>query len=156
MSTAEHGAEQPAKREAGEAPHGGARFGHIAVRVRDVATSRRFYEEGLGLRFVGERPSGSGALDLSDGSVNLTVLPYDGPERAAHEEGTEHLHVGLLVPDAAAAYARLERLGATILRADVKARNEPAAAPPPNGSFKVADPDGNVIDVTGSPDEWRT
>jgi hypothetical protein len=25
----------------------------------------------------------------------------------------------------------------------------------PSGSFKVADPDGNVIDISGNRDEWR-
>ena len=132
----------------------GPRFGHIAIRTRDVAASRRFYEEGLGLRFVAMRPGGSGAFDLSDGAVNVTILPYDGPERSVHGEGTEHIHLGLMVPDALAAYRRLQHVGATVVRADVKARREPEA-PSPGGSFKVADPDGNVIDVTGNAEEWR-
>jgi catechol 2,3-dioxygenase-like lactoylglutathione lyase family enzyme len=134
---------------------GQSRFGHIAIRVRDVETSRRFYEQGLGLDFVGYRPSGSGAVDLSDGSVNMTILPYDGPDRPVHEEGTEHIHIGLFVPDATAVYQRLLSLGMSVLRADVKARLEPGDTPPPGGSFKVADPDGNVVDVTGNTAEWR-
>ncbi|HEX2034335.1 MAG TPA: VOC family protein [Chloroflexota bacterium] len=70
----------------------GPRLGHVAIRVHDGAATRRFYEQGLGLRF---------------------------------------------------------------LRSDVKLREVPAGPPPPAGSFKVADPDGNVVDVTGNPAEWR-
>lgn len=46
---------------------------HLAIRTRDLARTGRFYEEGLGLRFVGYRPSGT-SMDLSDGSVNLDTL----------------------------------------------------------------------------------
>ncbi|HEV8637171.1 MAG TPA: VOC family protein [Chloroflexota bacterium] len=42
---------------------------HLAIRARDLAASRRFYEEGLGLRFVGFRPSGV-AVDLSAGATS--------------------------------------------------------------------------------------
>lgn len=130
-------------------------MGHIAIRARDTEATRRFYEQGLGLGFAGYRPSGSGSFDLSDGSVNLTVIPYTGDDRPVHEEGTEHLHIGLHVHDAAAVYRQLRSLGIPILRIDVKARLEASEAPPPEGSFKVADPDGNVVDVTGNPHEWR-
>lgn len=132
----------------------GGRLGHVAIRALDLAATRRFYEEGLGLRFVGHRRSGTSSFDLSDGMLNITVIPYDGPHRPAHEEGTEHLHIGFWVDDAAAAYQRLTALGASMLRADVKSRQEPTGPPSRNGSFKVADPDGNVVDVTGNPTEW--
>lgn len=131
------------------------RVGHIAIRARDAEATRRFYEQGLGLGFVGYRPSGTGSFDLSDGSVNLTVIPFDGDDRQVHVEGTEHIHIGVQVDDAAAVYRQLQSLGIPILRIDVKARLEASEAPPPGGSFKVADPDGNVVDVTGNPHEWR-
>jgi len=44
---------------------------------------------------------------------------------------------------------------AAFLRNDVKVRDEHVGPPLPDGSFKVADPDGNVVDVTGNPAEWR-
>jgi catechol 2,3-dioxygenase-like lactoylglutathione lyase family enzyme len=129
-------------------------FRHLALRARDPEATRRFYVEGLGLRFVGFRPSGSGSYDLSDGTINLTVIPYTGPDRPVFEEVTEYVHFGFMVDDAAAAYHRLAALGAPMLRLDVKERLDPAV-PAPDGSFKVADPDGNVVDVTGNPNEWR-
>ena len=133
----------------------GAQLAHVAIRARDAEATQRFYERGLGLRFLGYRRPGSQSFDLSDGGLNVTVIPYEGPSRELHEEGTEHIHIGFLVPDASQAYERLRAMDATFLRSDVKVRDEPAGPPPPGGSFKVADPDGNVVDVTGDPREWR-
>jgi catechol 2,3-dioxygenase-like lactoylglutathione lyase family enzyme len=127
---------------------------HLALRVRDVAQTRRFYEQGLGFGFVGFRPSGQ-SLDLSDGQVNLTLLPYVGPEREPLEESFEFIHLGFWVEDLAAVYQRLVALNAKIVREDVKERREYVGDAPPVGSFKVLDPDGNVLDISERPDEWR-
>jgi catechol 2,3-dioxygenase-like lactoylglutathione lyase family enzyme len=127
---------------------------HLALRVADVATTRRFYEEGLGFQFIGFRPSGE-SLDLSDGQVNLTILPYEGPQRQPLEESYEFIHLGFWVEDLAATYQRLLALGAKIVREDVKERREFAGDAPSLGSFKVLDPDGNVIDISERRDEWR-
>jgi len=126
---------------------------HVAIRAADIGRSRLFYESILGLSFVGFRPSGSGAMDLSDGTLNVTLLPYDGPARASLPEPTEFIHLGFIVEDLDAAFDRCVANGFEVLRDDVKARNAPDARP--TVSFKVADPDGNVIDVTGRRDEWR-
>jgi catechol 2,3-dioxygenase-like lactoylglutathione lyase family enzyme len=127
---------------------------HLAFRVRDIAQTRRFYEEGLGFRFVGFRPSGE-SLDLSDGQVNLTLIPYIGPQRQALEEGNEFIHLGFWVDDLNAVYHRLVALNATVVREDVKERREFAGDAPPVGSFKVLDPDGNVLDISERANEWR-
>lgn len=128
---------------------------HLALRVRDIAQTRRFYEEGLGFRFIGFRPAGD-SLDLSDGQVNLTLLPYDGPARQALEEGAEFIHLGFWVADLEAVYSRLVALGAKVVREDVKERRAFRGDAPPVGSFKVLDPDGNVLDISGRDDEWRS
>lgn len=128
---------------------------HLALRARDIDRSRQFYEQGLGLRFLGFRPSG-GAIDLTDSTVNLTLLPYDGAERVPLAEGTEFIHFGFLVDDVAATYRRLVVLGVLIARDDVKERRAYDPLVPPVGSFKVLDPDGNVLDISDRPDEWRT
>ena len=129
---------------------------HVALRCRDLARSRRFYEEGLGLPFVGYRPDSSDAMDLADGNVNLTLIQFDGVGREALEEGTEFIHLGFMVDDLAAVYRRFASLGATIARDDVKERHEHDPSKVPVGSFKVLDPDGNVLDISERPDEWRT
>lgn len=128
-------------------------FRHFAIRTSDIERSRRFYEEGLGMKFVSPR---NDSLDLSDGYVNLTLIPYEGPPRAPAEEGSEFMHVGFLVDDLAATYRRLVDQGATIAREDVKERRKVRPDTVPTGSFKVLDPDGNVIDISERPDEWRT
>jgi catechol 2,3-dioxygenase-like lactoylglutathione lyase family enzyme len=137
-------------------PKGGnvTRLRHLALRVRDLPRSRRFYEEGLGLTFLGYRPSGE-SVDLSDGEVNLTLLPYAGPQRHALVEGAEFIHLGLLVDDANASYERLSKLDAVVVRDDVKERLPHDPASRPIGSFKVLDPDGNVLDISDRPNEWR-
>lgn len=129
-------------------------FRHIAMRTQDIQQSRRFYEKGLGLTFVGFRPSGA-AMDLSDGRVNLTLIPYDGSTRTALQEGTEFIHIGVLVDDLSAVYQRLVDMGAVIERDDVKERRPHQDQTVPVGSFKTLDPDGNVIDISEKPDEWR-
>lgn len=127
---------------------------HLALRVRDIAKTRRFYEDGLGFRFLGYRPSGT-SMDLSDGQVNLTLLPYVGPERQPLEESYEFIHLGFWVADLAAVYHRLVALDAQVVREDVKERREFVGDALPVGSFKVLDPDGNVLDISERPDEWR-
>jgi catechol 2,3-dioxygenase-like lactoylglutathione lyase family enzyme len=128
---------------------------HLALRVRDIAQSRRFYEEGLGFHFVGYRPNGQ-SMDLSEGQVNLTLLPYEGEPRQSLEEGTEFIHLGFWVSDLEAVYHRFVALGATVAREDVKERRDFAGDAPPVGSFKVLDPDGNVLDISERANEWRT
>jgi catechol 2,3-dioxygenase-like lactoylglutathione lyase family enzyme len=127
---------------------------HLALRVADIGRTRRFYEEGLGFRFIGYRPSGV-SLDLSDGQVNLTLLPYEGPVRRPLTEGYEFIHLGFWVKNLNETYERLLALGAHVVREDVKERREFAGDAPPVGSFKVLDPDGNVLDISERPDEWR-
>ena len=128
---------------------------HVAIRARNLEKSRLFYEQGLGMQFVSHRRDGI-AMDLAGGGVNLTLLPYDGPERAPVEEGTEFIHLGFLVDDAAATFRRLKALGSRVVRDDVKERYEHNPSAMPIGSFKALDPDGNVIDVSDRPEEWRT
>ena len=130
-------------------------FRHFAIRTHNLDAARRFYEEGLGLRFVDYRPGTREAMDLSDGVVNLTLIQYSGPSRTPLEEGTEFIHLGFLVDDLATSYHRFVNIGANVVREDVKERLARDTNTVPQGSFKVLDVDGNVLDVTERPDEWR-
>lgn len=132
-----------------------ALFRHFAIRTHNLDAARRFYEEGLGLRFVDYRPGTREAMDLSDGTVNLTLIQYSGPSRTPLEEGTEFIHLGFLVDDLAATYQRFVDIGADVVREDVKERYARENNTVPKGSFKVLDVDGNVLDVTERPEEWR-
>ena len=125
---------------------------HIALRTKDMETSRRFYET-IGFQFVGYR--GRGGLDLSDGTLNMTILQYNGEERPSFEEGTEFIHFGIIVEDLGRIYNTLRDGGFELIMDNVKKGDEIDDDKPPDRSFKVADPDGNVVDITCATDEWR-
>ena len=125
---------------------------HLALRTKDMEVSRRFYET-IGFEFVGYR--GRSGLDLSDGTLNMTILQYNGTERPPFEEGTEFIHFGIIVEDLAKIYNTLRDSGFELIMDNVKKGDEIDDNKPPERSFKVADPDGNVVDITGAKDEWR-
>ncbi len=125
---------------------------HLALRCRDVEISRRFYET-IGFKFVDYRPSGV-AMDLSDGTINITLLPHGDKERPRLEEGEEYIHFGIYVEDFEAVWQRLHEWGA-LMEKTVKGRNAIDQDQLPELAFKVMDPDGNVVDITGDKEEWR-
>ncbi len=125
---------------------------HIALRTKDMEVSRRFYET-IGFEFVGYR--GRNGLDLSDGTLNMTILQYNGAARPPFEEGTEFIHFGIIVEDLPSIYNTLRDGGFKLIMDNVKKGDEIDDNKPPERSFKVADPDGNVVDITCAKDEWR-
>jgi catechol 2,3-dioxygenase-like lactoylglutathione lyase family enzyme len=128
---------------------------HLALRCRDMERSRDFYLTVFGWEFVGYRPSRQG-LDLSDGVNNITLLQHPADAvRSPLEEGNEFIHFGVIVDDLVACWQRCRQWGAKISKGDVKDRTEVNPDQPPIRSFKVLDPDGNVIDVTANREEWR-
>jgi catechol 2,3-dioxygenase-like lactoylglutathione lyase family enzyme len=128
------------------------RIRHLAIRTRDLARAVSFYRDGLGFKEIGPR---GGGVDLSDETLNLTILPFEGTPAAAPEEGLEQIHFGIVVDDSPGLYRRLRAVGAVTARHDIKERGEVVEGVVPTGSYKVLDPDGNVIDVTPNRDEWR-
>ena len=132
-----------------------AHLRHLALRCRDLDRSRDFYEHVIGWRFIDFRPS-RGGIDLTDGVSNITLLLHPAePPRPKLEEGTEYIHFGVIVEDLAACWRRCLAWGAEISKGDVKDRTTADPSQPPQRSFKVLDPDGNVIDVTANREEWR-
>ena len=132
-----------------------AHLRHLAIRCRDMERSRDFYETAIGWKFVDYRPSRQG-LDLTDGVNNITLLQHPADlSRPVLEEGNEYIHFGVIVDDLEACWARCRQWGAPISKGDVKERTAADPSRPPARSFKVLDPDGNVIDVTADREEWR-
>lgn len=128
---------------------------HLAIRCRDLARARTFYETGLGFAFVDFRRDGI-SMDLSDGHVNLTLLPFETQPSPPHAEGDEHMHFGVIVESLDPIFARLRAIKAPIIKEDVKKRLDYDRDTVPIGSFKVLDPDGNVVDISERRAEWRT
>ena len=128
---------------------------HLAIRCRDMERARDFYGTVFGWEFVGYRPSRQG-LDFSDGTNNITLLQQPADmQRPYIEEGNEYIHFGVIVDDLEACWNRCRSWGAEISKGDVKDRTAIDQQTPPSRSFKVLDPDGNVIDVTANKEEWR-
>jgi catechol 2,3-dioxygenase-like lactoylglutathione lyase family enzyme len=85
-----------------------AQIRHIAYRAEDVEAMAKFFAAGLGLEIVERRSSG--AIDLSDGTINITVLPAT----LATPDGKTHIgvdHIGFTVADDAAAQRLIEAAG---------------------------------------------
>ena len=125
---------------------------HVGVRASDLAASLRFWRDALGLAVVAEM---DGNTDLSDGYHNFRIFQHRGPTRPPHVgEMLDYLHIGVRVPDLRAAAKRCEALGFRIFWDGVSGGKLYDPNVPPAQSFKVADPDGIVVDVTASDDQW--
>ena len=87
-----------------------AKIRHIAIRTEDVEGAAAFFQEVFGLQLVQRR--GHGPIDLSDGDVNVTLLPLrlGATEREARP-GVEH--IGFTVEDDDATKRELLAHGAT-------------------------------------------
>src|SRR3990167_4709173 len=83
---------------------------HIAYRAADVETMANFFVNALGMTITQRRKNR--AIDLSDGTINITVLPMlqAGPNGEPARQGVDH--IGFTVEDDAEASQRLESTGA--------------------------------------------
>jgi catechol 2,3-dioxygenase-like lactoylglutathione lyase family enzyme len=90
-----------------------AKIRHIAIRAEDVEAVASFYQQAFGLELVQRRPNGP--IDLSDGDINLTILPATiGIENYAPGEiRPGYAHIGFMVEDEDETHRRLVELGAT-------------------------------------------
>ena len=109
---------------------------HIAIRCEDPDKTARWLQDALELQLVLRR--GSGAIDLSDGDVNVTLLPLglgipDRPARPGFE------HIGVTVADDEAARQRLLAAGAIELN--------PIGLGDVYYEAKFKSPEGLVVDV---------
>jgi catechol 2,3-dioxygenase-like lactoylglutathione lyase family enzyme len=117
-----------------------AKIRHIAIRVEDVEATASFFQEALGLELVQRR--GHGPIDLSDGDVNITLLPARMVAPGAEiKYGFDH--IGFTVEDNAATQKRLIEKGATEMN--------PVQLGDAYYESKYRSPEGLVIDVG----HWR-
>jgi catechol 2,3-dioxygenase-like lactoylglutathione lyase family enzyme len=109
---------------------------HIAIRCEDTEKTAQWLQDALELQLVLRR--NSGAIDLSDGDVNVTLLPLGlGTGDRPAQPGFEH--IGVTVADDEAARQRLLAAGATELN--------PVGLGDVFYEAKFKSPEGLVVDV---------
>lgn len=109
---------------------------HIAIRCEDTEKTAQWLQDALELQLVQRR--GSGAIDMSDGDVNITLLPL-GLGAGARPTRPGFEHIGVSVPDDAAAREKLLAAGAEELN--------PIGLGDVYYEAKFKSPEGLVIDV---------
>ncbi|MDP2832359.1 MAG: VOC family protein [Pseudomonadota bacterium] len=112
---------------------------HASLLVADLARSRDFYEDVLGLKANPARPSMSFAgvwYDVGGGQIHLINLPNPDPVMGRPEHGGRDRHTALGVADFAAMQARLAAAGLpyTLSRSG-------------RAALFVRDPDGNALEL---------
>ena len=84
-----------------------AKIRHIAYRATDVDAMAKFFVDAMGMKMIQKRKNN--AIDLSDGSVNITVLPL-----AAGMDGKAGIdHIGFSAENDQEQIRMLEEAGAT-------------------------------------------
>jgi catechol 2,3-dioxygenase-like lactoylglutathione lyase family enzyme len=116
-----------------------AKIRHIAIRCEDVEATAAFFQRVFGLQLVLRR--GHGPIDLSDGDVNITLLPTTNARGETKPAGFEH--IGFSVDDADATRERLIEAGAKELN--------PIAMGDAYYESKYQLPQGLILDVG----HWR-
>jgi catechol 2,3-dioxygenase-like lactoylglutathione lyase family enzyme len=87
-----------------------AKIRHIAIRAEDVEATAKLFTEVFGLELVQRRAHGP--IDLSDGDVNITLLPVG---LNGNEEGPGYSHIGFTAENTEEIHQRLMDHGASEL-----------------------------------------
>lgn len=117
-----------------------SRIVHLALRVRDLESTTRFYETVFGFRRVEEgRVRDHFSRHLSDGAIDLALIQYDrdadsAEARASGPEPCIH-HFGVEVEDLDATRRRLVSAGCVLI-------SDPGVVP-----IKFRDPGGVVAEI---------
>ncbi|QFY44089.1 glyoxalase [Candidatus Methylospira mobilis] len=115
------------------------RMHHSSVLVDDLARSRFFYEELLGLIVCPHRPQlkyDGIWYDLGEQQIHLLVLPSPETGLERPEHGGRDRHVALLVDDLDGMAARLTENGVSFTRSHSGRK-----------ALFCRDPDGNAIEL---------
>ena len=125
-----------------------ARLRHIAVVVKDLEKSAKFYEEVFELRRVGREDLEIGsAIYMTDGVINMALLNFKGgagSKASDLKEGSAFVgahHFGFQVDDLADTQRRIEKAGGKFFFDLGDERH---------GNFerKFKDPDGVIFDIS--------
>src|SRR5581483_7201283 len=110
---------------------------HIAYRSQDVETMAKFFVEAFEMAIAERRPNG--AIDLSDGTINITLLPMRPTTSDGREARPGIDHMGFTVEDTDESRQRLVAAGATELNT--------IGAGSAHFEVKFGGPEGIVVDI---------
>src|SRR5258706_1960476 len=111
---------------------------HIAYRAADVETMANFFVSALGMKSTQKRSNR--AIDLSDGTINVTVLPLRGAGPNGEPENQGIDHIGFSVDNDETAGRQLESAGAKKI-ATIELGS------PAHYEAKYKGPEGIVLDI---------
>jgi catechol 2,3-dioxygenase len=129
--------------------HPATTLGPVALTVSDLAASRRFYEEAIGLRPV-DRDDGTVELTAQDGRP-LVVLHPDSAAPPLNRQATGLFHLAILFP------SRLDLAFALGRLAEARWPLDGASDHLVSEALYLSDPDGNGIELYRDRprDDWR-
>jgi lactoylglutathione lyase len=116
-----------------------ARIVHIALKVQDLESATRFYEDVFGFRQTGtDHDRGHVSRHMTDGETDVALMVYDSEdEHEAQLSGAGPCihHWGIAVEDRDATVRLIEENGGTII------------SEPGQGALKFRAPDGTVAEI---------
>ena len=115
-----------------------AKLRHIAYRAENVESMAEFFVNVLEMEISQRRANG--AIDLSDGTINITLLPMtmSSSSGRAPRQGIDH--IGFTVADEAAIAKSMEAYGAS----EIGSINLGSSA---HYELKFKGPEGIVVDI---------
>jgi predicted enzyme related to lactoylglutathione lyase len=126
-----------------------AKLRHIALTVPDIKREAEFFERVFGFTKNSESDR---AISLSDGVMNVTLLPYSADRYADKQQGTAVIgvdHIGFVIEDPQEYAAMDERIKANGGEFHAKATAGQAL------ETKYVDPHGIIFDISEPAHTWQ-